>query len=227
MLAQAATFQTKSFMLFVLPLCTFCHHVVNLSCKFPNGMPPRPHTWEQSSSSSGIAGVAHAWEVGGRSELGHGDENNWGEHSGSDDVMTETPLAWKVKPAGTSQASTLPPVSGQDATAGTQRDDADADSKTTAVGVPVPDLSTHALGLPGFHSTIISCLGLWFLPGDTHPVLHRDIGRLRQCSKSIWGISRYDESWFAELGKCSCRCGRCEARWLTNGWVCRPLWNAA
>ena len=126
-----------------------------------------------------------------------------------------TQLTRKVKPAGTSQASTLPPVSG------TQRGDADADSKRTAVRVLLPDLFTHVFALPGVHSTILSCLA-WFLHGQTNPVLHAGYGRLRQCSSSIWGISRYDESLFAELGKRSCRCGRCEARWLTNGWVCRP-----
>ena len=89
----------------------------------------------------------------------------------------------------------------------------------------VLDLFTNALGLPGLHAIILSCLHHRH-GNHIHRILHRDIARLRQCSKSVWTISWYDTIWLSKL-RCGCCCNRCECHWLRDGWICRALWVVA
>ena len=87
------------------------------------------------------------------------------------------------------------------------------------------DKFTYVSGMPGIHATILSCVH-WRHGNHIRPFLHRDAARLRQCSKTIWAISRYDTMWLSQL-RCDCCCGRCFSHWLTNGWICSPLWTVA
>ena len=53
----------------------------------------------------------------------------------------------------------------------------------------------------------------------------RDVLRLRTTSASLRAYSMDDVLWFAYFEHCcGCACGRCEARWLINGWICPLLY---
>ena len=53
----------------------------------------------------------------------------------------------------------------------------------------------------------------------------QDVLRLRTTSASLRAYSMDDVLWFAYFEHCcGCACGRCEARWLINGWICPLLY---
>ena len=80
--------------------------------------------------------------------------------------------------------------------------------------------------VPNVHSEVLSCLHPRFAAGlPCGRARRQDVLRLRTTSASLRAYSMDDVLWFAYFEHCcGCACGRCEARWLINGWICPLLY---
>ena len=64
-------------------------------------------------------------------------------------------------------------------------------------------------------------IGNAYIWDSTHDVKH-----LRQTSRTLFEALYNNPLWYAYLQQHSgCACGRCEAPWLLNGWICPVLYR--